>query len=104
MSTADRVIRWSTAPAVVSVAAVAAVVSYEHVSALVREHGESGWTGRLIPLTVDGLIYASLMVLPDSVRRGVRVRSLARWLLGLAFAARGFEPIRPTYSELRRNA
>ena len=43
---------------VVAVAAVAAVVSYEHASALVRAHSESGWTGRLIPLTVDGLIYA----------------------------------------------
>ncbi len=32
----DRVIRWSTALAVVSAAVVAAVVSYEHVSALVR--------------------------------------------------------------------
>ena len=59
MTAADRVIRWSTALAVVGVAAVAAVVSYEHASALVREHGESGWTGHLIPLTVDGLIYAS---------------------------------------------
>jgi hypothetical protein len=41
---------------VVGVAVIAAVVSYEHASALVREDGESGWTGRLIPLTVDGLI------------------------------------------------
>ena len=32
----------------VSVAAVAVVVSPEHASALVREHGESGWTGWLI--------------------------------------------------------
>jgi len=45
------------------------VVSYEHASALVRAHGESGWTGRLVPLTVDGLIYASSMVMPDSARR-----------------------------------
>ncbi|HEX8005424.1 MAG TPA: DUF2637 domain-containing protein [Trebonia sp.] len=50
--------RWSTAGAVVGVAAVAAVASYEHAYALVRAHGEMGWTGRLIPLTVDGLIYA----------------------------------------------
>ena len=34
--------------AVVGVAAVAAVASYEHASALMRAHGESGWTGRLI--------------------------------------------------------
>jgi len=59
MTAADRIIRWSTALAVVGVAAVAAVVSYEHASALVGAHGESGWTGRLIPLTVDGLVYAS---------------------------------------------
>jgi hypothetical protein len=26
-------------------------VSYEHASDLVRAHRESGWTGRLIPLT-----------------------------------------------------
>jgi hypothetical protein len=50
----DRVIRWSTAGAVVGVAAVAAAVSYEHTSTLVQAHGESGWTARLIPLTLDG--------------------------------------------------
>jgi hypothetical protein len=83
----DRVLRWSTALAVVGVAAVAAVVSYEHASALVRAHGESGWTGRLIPLTVDGLIYASSMVVLDSARRGARVPTLARWLLGLGIVA-----------------
>lgn len=87
MIAAARIIRWSTALAVVGVAAVAAVVSYEHASALVRAHGESGWTGRLIPLTVDGLIYASSMAMLDSARRGVRVPSLARWLLGLGIVA-----------------
>lgn len=59
----ERVIRWSTAGAVIGVAAVAAVASYEHAYALVRAHGEVGWTGRLVPLTVDGLIYASSMVM-----------------------------------------
>ena len=87
MTAADRIIRWSTALAVLGVAAVAAVVSYEHASALVRAHGESGWTGRLIPLTVDGLIYASSMVMLDSARRGTPVPVLARWLLGLGIAA-----------------
>jgi hypothetical protein len=87
MTAADRIIRWSTALAVLGVAAVAAVVSYEHASALVRAHGESGWTGRLIPLTVDGLIYASSMVMLESARRGVRVPSLALWLLALGIVA-----------------
>jgi uncharacterized protein DUF2637 len=63
---------------VLGVAAVAAVVSYEHASVLVRAHGESGWTGCLIPLAVDGLIYASWTAMLDSARRGVRVPSLAR--------------------------
>ena len=48
--------------------------------------GETGWTARLIPLTVDGLIWASSMVLLDSARRGVRVPALARGLLGLGIA------------------
>jgi hypothetical protein len=72
---------------VVGVAVVAAVVSCGHASALVREHGESGWTGHLIPLTVDGLIYASSMVMLDSARRKMPVPALARWLLGLGIVA-----------------
>lgn len=75
MNAAERVTRWSTALAVVGVAAVAAVVSYEDASDLVRAHGESGWTGRLIPLTADGRIYASSMVMLDSARRGFDPRA-----------------------------
>jgi hypothetical protein len=54
MMAADRVIRWTTAGAVLGVAAVAAVASYEHAYALMRSHREAGWTARLVPLTVDG--------------------------------------------------
>ena len=57
--TTGQIIRWSTAGAVAGVAAVAAVASCEHACALVRAHGETGWIGRLVPLTVDGLIYPS---------------------------------------------
>jgi hypothetical protein len=81
-----KAIRWSTAAAVIGVAVVAAVVSYEHAYALVRAHGETGWTAHLIPLTVDGLIWASSMVMLDSARRGERVPALARWLLGVGIA------------------
>jgi hypothetical protein len=87
MRGADAVIRWSTALAVLGVAAVAAAASYEHAYDLVRAHGEAGWTARLVPLTVDGLIYASSMVMLDSARRKAPVPSLARWLLGLGIAA-----------------
>jgi hypothetical protein len=88
MSSGDRVIRWSTALAVLGVAAVAAVASYEHAYDLVRAHGESGWTARMVPLTVDGLIYASSMVMLDSARRKAPVPALAQWLLGLGIAAK----------------
>ena len=87
MSGADRVIRWSTAGAVLGVAVVAAVASYEHAYDLVRAYGESGWTAHLVPLTVDGLIYGSSMVMLDSARRKTPVPILARWLLGLGIAA-----------------
>ncbi len=83
MTTADRVIRWTTALAVVGVA----VASYEHAYALVRAHGEVGWMGRMVLLTVDGLIYASSMVMLDSARRGAQVPALARWLLGMGIIA-----------------
>ena len=73
---ADRVIRWTTAVAVVGVAAVAAVASYEHAYALVRAHDEAGWMGRLVPLTVDGLIYASSIMMLGPARRKVPV---PRW-------------------------
>ena len=52
-----------------------------------RACGEAGWTARLVPLTVDGLIYASSMVMLDSARRKAPVPALARWLLGAGIAA-----------------
>ena len=62
-------------------------------------HGEARWNARLVPLTVDGLIYASSMVLVDSACRKVPVPAPARLLLGLgigatpaANAARGLGP------------
>jgi hypothetical protein len=73
--------------AVLGVALIAMVVSYEHASAVVRTHGETGWTSCLIPLTVDGLIYASSMVVLDCARRKMPLPALAKWLLGLGIAA-----------------
>jgi hypothetical protein len=78
----DRAIRLSTAAAV-----LAAYVSYWHAYAVVRAHGENGITARLEPATIDGLVYASSMVVLYAARHGVPVPSLARWLLGLGIAA-----------------
>jgi hypothetical protein len=84
MTAADGVVRWTTAGAVIGVAAIA---SYEHAYDLVRLHGEAGWTARLIPLTVDGLIYAGSMMMLDCARRKASVPALARWLFGMGITA-----------------
>jgi len=83
----DRVMRVSTAVAVLAVAGVAAYVSYWHAYAVVRAHGEGGITARLEPATIDGLVYASSMVVLYAARHRLPVPSLARWLLGLGIAA-----------------
>jgi hypothetical protein len=83
----DRAIRLSTAAAVLAVAGIAAYVSYWHAYAVVRAHGEGGITARLEPATIDGLVYASSMVVLSAARHRVPVPSLARWLLGLGIAA-----------------
>jgi hypothetical protein len=83
----DRLIRITTALAVVAVAAVAAVISYQHAFELVRSHGESGVTARLVPFTVDGLIWAASMVVLDASRRSQPVPRLAAWSLGAGIVA-----------------
>ena len=83
----DRAIRLSTALAVLAVAGIAAYVSYWHAYAVVRAHGENGITARLEPATIDGLVYASSMVILYAARHRVPVPSLARWLLALGIAA-----------------
>lgn len=83
----DRLIRLTTALAVVAVAAVAAVISYAHAHELVRAHGETGATARLVPLTVDGLIWAASMVILDAGRRHRPVPALAWWGLAAGITA-----------------
>src|SRR5690348_3704808 len=83
----DRAIRLSTAAAVLAVAGIAAYVSYWHAYAVVLAHGETGITARLEPATIDGLVYASSMVVLYAARHRVPVPSLARWLLALGIAA-----------------
>ena len=83
----DRLIKITTALAVVAVAVVAAVISYQHAYERVRAHGESGLTTRLLPFAVDGLIWAASMVVPDASRRNQPVPQLAAWSLGTGIVA-----------------
>jgi hypothetical protein len=83
----DRAIRASTAAVVLVVAGVAAYISYWHAYAVVREYGESGATALLEPATIDGLVYASSMVILYAARHRLPVPGLARWMLALGIAA-----------------
>ena len=53
-----------------------------------RFHAGGRWreVSHMVPLTEDGLIYASSMVMLDSARRRTPVPALARCLLGLGIA------------------
>ncbi|TVY99014.1 DUF2637 domain-containing protein [Trebonia kvetii] len=79
--------RASTAAVVLAVAGVAAYISYWHAYAVVREYGESGVTALLEPATIDGLVYASSMVILYAARHRLPVPRLARWMLALGIAA-----------------
>jgi hypothetical protein len=83
----DRLIRITTALAVVAVAGVAAIISYQHAYELVTSHGETGLTARLLPFTVDGLIWAASMVVLDASRRRHPVPPLAKWSLAVGIVA-----------------
>jgi hypothetical protein len=84
---ADRAIRASTALVVVGIGGIAAYVSYRHALDVAQAHGETGATARLLPLTIDGLVYVASMVLLDSARRGGSAPALARWALALGIGA-----------------
>lgn len=68
--TADRAIQIGAVGSVVLVGAFAAVQSYTHISELARAHGESVMDSRLLPLSVDGLILESSLVMLYRRRRG----------------------------------
>jgi hypothetical protein len=83
----DRLIRITTALAVIAVTVVAPVISYQHACELVRSHGESGVTARLAPFTVDGRTWAASTVILDASRRNQPVPRLAAWSLGTGICA-----------------
>jgi Protein of unknown function (DUF2637) len=83
----NRVIRLAMAVAVCAVAALAAVVSYSHIYGLGRAHGQDSTAARLLPLSVDGLILAALLVLLHQARNGRDVPRLARLMLWLGIGA-----------------
>jgi hypothetical protein len=60
---------------------------YKHMYLLVRRHGETSWTGALLPVSVDGMIAASSMSLLLDSRQGRRSGLLPWTLLIVGSAA-----------------
>jgi uncharacterized protein DUF2637 len=69
------------------IGAVAAAVSYQHALDVSRKFGEDGWTAYLVPLTVDGLVYVSSMILLHAARNGTDKPKLAYFGLWLGIMA-----------------
>jgi hypothetical protein len=83
-SVTDSAIRASTEAVVLAVAGIAAYISYLHAYAVVRQYGESGVTALLEPGTIDGLVYASSMVILHAPGTGCRFRG---WPAGCSRSA-----------------
>ena len=84
--TADRY-RPLTATAVLLVATIAAVVSYMHVATLALHYGQPPLAAYLLPLSIDGLVASSSLVMLRAARAQVSAPWLARTGLVLAVVA-----------------
>jgi hypothetical protein len=85
----DRLIRRTSITAVIVVALIAAYISYGHAYELVHTHGETGKAAKLAPVTVDGMIVASSMVLLQAARYRQRAPWLAYACLWAGIVATG---------------
>jgi hypothetical protein len=76
------------AAAVLAVTGIAAVISYSHMQDWALANHEPDWRARLFPLSVDGAILASTLVLYADSRAGRRADKLAYFItmLGIAWS------------------
>jgi hypothetical protein len=77
----------ATAIAVLTVALFAAVVSYTHIRDLAILHHNAGWIAWLIPLSVDGPIVASSLLLLYAHRKKLSTPHWARLTLWVSIGA-----------------
>ncbi|WP_289007867.1 DUF2637 domain-containing protein [uncultured Thermomonospora sp.] len=83
----DRLITALAAVAVVAIAVVAAIVSYRHALTVARDHGETGATAYMTPITIDGLVVVASMVMLDAARRRQHPPGLAWCALAMGIGA-----------------
>jgi Protein of unknown function (DUF2637) len=76
-----------TAVAVLLVATIAAMVSYMHMVTLALEYGQPPLAAYLLPLSIDGMVATSSLVMLRAARAQVSAPWLARTGLALAVAA-----------------
>ena len=87
MISKDKMIMFATAGTVTAVASFAAIISYSHIFDLGIQHGQNGTAGRLLPLSVDGLILAASLVMLYVARAKLSTPWLARLMLWLGVGA-----------------
>jgi hypothetical protein len=83
---ADRAIRYAAITAVLGLAGIAAVVSYRHLFDLARRYGESAATAPLVPLSVDGLILVTSLIMLFCARADIDIPHAVRAALWLGIA------------------
>ena len=87
MTRSDNAIRVLTTLAVLVVAGIAAVISFVHIEHLAVTHGQTVLAAMLLPLSIDGTVAASSLVMLRSARMKLPTPKLARVMLVLAVLA-----------------
>jgi hypothetical protein len=83
----DRLLRSGAAAAVLLVAFIAAVISFVHIQHLALTHGQTAMAADLLPLSIDGAVTASSLVLLRAARAQIPAPVLAQFMLGLSVLA-----------------
>lgn len=83
----SRAIRHGTTVAVLLVAIIAAIVSFIHIDHLAVTHGQTSLAAYLLPVSIDGTVAASSLVMLRAARLSLPTPALARVMLGLSVAA-----------------
>ena len=83
----SRAVRHGTTTAVLLVAVIAAIISFVHIEHLAVTHGQTSLAAYLLPMSIDGTVAASSLVMLRAARLGLDTPALARIMLGLSVAA-----------------
>lgn len=83
----DPVIKGLTTGAVMLVAAIAAIISFTHIQHLAITHGQTYLASALLPLSIDGAVAVSSLVMLRAAKNNLGVAWRARGVLVLSVIA-----------------